>query len=119
MRVLVLEDEAPVRNLVKTLLDDAGIESMVAATAREGIEAIEGAAAPFDAVVMDLMLPDLSGMDLVRRIRQTGLPIVMVTGLSREVVVEELLMESGIAGVLQKPFDADELVERVKVALNR
>ena len=111
MRVLVVDDHPAFRRaLTSALRMVADIE--VAGEAGEGIEACEGAAelTP-DVVLMDLSMPDLSGIDAMKRIheRQPGLPVVILTAHADEGVEREAL-EAGASGFLAKGIGLADLV---------
>lgn len=108
MNILVIEDDQSMRQLTEDILGDEDHEVFTAVTAREAFEILK--TKPIEFIVTDLMLPDVSGLDLLYQLRQTKLPVTIITGLSKDVVIEELLSQLGIAGVLQKPFTPDTLL---------
>jgi PAS domain S-box-containing protein len=108
LRILVVEDEAPVRNLVAKLLRSEGHEVIAKA---EGSEALESfAKQSFDIVFTDLGMPGLSGWEVAAQVRarDASVPIVLVTGWGTK-VEEEKLRESGVTHVITKPFRLEEL----------
>ena len=115
--VLVVEDDATVRELVAFHLQRAGFDVVEAADASSAWQRLEGV----DAVVLDRMLPDLSGVAWLRRLR-TGprrrFPVLMLTARASEVDRVEGL-EAGADDYLVKPFSAAELVARVRALLRR
>ena len=117
-RVLVVEDEVAVRELVALHLTRAGFRTQEAATAVEGWRALEGA----DVVVLDRMLPDESGDAFLRRLRGDpsvkGLPVLMLTARASEADRVGGL-EAGADDYLVKPFSAAELVARLRALLRR
>ncbi|MBL8931443.1 MAG: response regulator transcription factor [Kineosporiaceae bacterium] len=117
-RVLVVEDDATVAEVVRTYLEHAGFEI---AQAMDGVTALSlaGRRTP-DLVVLDLMLPGLSGLEVCARLRQSrpDLPVIMLTALGEE--SDRLLgLESGADDYLVKPFSPRELVLRVQSVLRR
>jgi CheY-like chemotaxis protein len=113
--ILVVDDEADMRALTRMSLEVfGGHRVMVAASGAEALVAL--ADGTFDAVVMDVQMPDLDGPATLTALRDRGAagdpPVVFVTGRSRE---EELAALRGmdVAGVLTKPFDPLTLAERV------
>jgi len=117
-RVLVVEDDATVAEVVRTYLKHAGLEIEHAA---DGVTALSLAwrSTP-DLVVLDLMLPGLSGLEVCSRLRQTrpDLPVIMLTALGEE--SDRLLgLETGADDYLVKPFSPRELVLRVQSVLRR
>ncbi len=111
MNILVIEDDQSMRRLAADVLEDEDHTISTATTAREALSILDST--PIDFIVADLMLPDISGLDLLCELRKTKKPVAIMSGLSREVIIEELLSQLGIAGVLQKPFLPDDLVRVV------
>jgi len=116
----VVDDEPDLLELVRFNLAQAGFEVETAATGREALERLE--ASPPDLVVLDLMLPDLSGNDICRQIRGdpalAELPIVMLTAKSEE-VDRVVGFELGADDYVAKPFSPRELTLRVRAVLRR
>lgn len=114
--VLVVDDEEVVRNGVSRVLSEAGYE---VATAADGAAAlVHPAAASCRLVLLDLMLPDRSGVGLLEALRKLrpDRPVVVITGYATSESLVRAL-EAGAAGVLAKPFDAPELLDAVRRAL--
>jgi DNA-binding response OmpR family regulator len=118
-RVLVVEDESEIAELVALHLRDAGCDVEVAG---DGETALRRAAEPsaFDLVVLDLRLPGLDGLEVCRRLRAGGsyTPILMLTARSDE-MDRVVGLEVGADDYLTKPFSVRELVARVKAILRR
>jgi len=116
-RILVVEDEPIVAEVVERYLRRDGHEVSRVADGRAAMEAIE-AFAP-DLVVLDLMLPGIDGMDVCRRIRaRSQVPIIMLTARGDE--VDKLIgLEIGADDYVTKPFSPRELAARVKTVLKR
>ncbi|MFO0982601.1 MAG: response regulator transcription factor [Planctomycetota bacterium] len=117
-RVLVIEDDATIADFIGRGLSENGFVVETSATARDGeARARTGGA---DVVVLDVMLPDASGVDLCRRLRAAGVavPILMLTALSAtsDKVVG---LESGADDYLVKPFEFAELLARLRALLRR
>ena len=115
MRVLVIEDYAPLRTAVVTSLREAGYAVDAAADGASGLDAaLEG---DHDVIVLDLMLPDVSGTEICRRIRADGdlgeLPVLMLTAKSEE-IDKVIGLETGADDYVTKPFSTRDIVERAR-----
>jgi CheY-like chemotaxis protein len=113
LRVLIVDDEEPVRKFVERVLRDAGYETV---TATDGIEASELAqrSETFDILVTDLMMPGISGDELARRLRQNDptLKVVYLTGYSDRLFMEKTTLWQDEA-FLEKPCSVKGLTEAV------
>ncbi len=116
--ILVIEDEPQLARLVEMHLRDAGCRVQVALTGAKGLSA--ASKRRFDLIVLDLMLPDMDGLDLCRELRsqKNYTPILILTARSGE-VDRVLGLELGADDYLTKPFSVRELVARVKAILRR
>jgi two-component system alkaline phosphatase synthesis response regulator PhoP len=115
--VLVVEDEASIASFVSLYLKNAGYTVRTAATGGDALS--EAAADPPSLIVLDLMLPDVDGIEVCRRIRASSdVPILMLT--ARDEDVDKIIgLEVGADDYLTKPFNPRELVARVKSILRR
>jgi len=119
-RVLVVEDERSIRELVAQQLRRAGYECRAVASGAEGLELL--LEEPFDVVVLDLMLPGVDGITLCRAIREQGInrhvPILILT--ARRTEADKVLgLESGADDYVTKPFGVRELMARVEALTRR
>ena len=118
MRVLVIEDEPHLLRQLLAVLAQSGIDSEGTGEGREGLYLAEEY--PFDAAVVDLGLPGLPGLEIIRRLRAKGslLPILILTARDRwQDKVEGL--EAGADDYLVKPFQPEELVARIRALVRR
>ena len=116
-RILLVEDDARLAEMVRSYLEKAGFEAVVSATARDGLK--RARADGFDAMVLDLMLPDQDGLEVCRALRaESDLPILMLTarGDDEDRIVG---LELGADDYLAKPFNPRELLARLKAILRR
>jgi two-component system response regulator ResD len=117
VRVLVVDDDDAVRLLVRRALEREGLRVEEAPDAARALQAFEGAS--WDLVVLDVSLPDLSGLDLLRRLRLgADVPIIMLSGRSDE-ADRVAGLESGADDYVVKPFYPRELAARVRSLLRR
>jgi DNA-binding response OmpR family regulator len=115
--ILIVEDEASIASFVAMYLKRAGFVVQTAGTGEEAIEQAAGHAPSL--IVLDLMLPDVDGIEVCRRVRQrSDVPILMLT--ARDDDVDKIIgLEVGADDYLTKPFNPGELVARVKSILRR
>ena len=115
--ILVVEDEASIASFVSLYLKNAGFEVR---TAENGTDALAAAQAKEPAlIILDLMLPDIDGIEVCRRLRQrSDVPILMLT--ARDEDIDKIIgLEVGADDYMTKPFNPRELVARVKSILRR
>src|SRR5262245_15030642 len=115
--ILVVEDESSIASFVALYLKNAGYGVRTAATGGEALQAMEGESPAL--IVLDLMLPDIDGIEVCRRIRAgSDVPILMLT--ARDEDVDKIIgLEVGADDYMTKPFNPRELVARVKSILRR
>jgi len=115
-RILVVEDEEKIADIVKAYLKKEGFEVMIAETGEKALSVLKNG---FDLIILDLRLPDIPGEDICQTIRKdSDLPIIMLTAKSEE---EDRIKGLGIGAddYVVKPFSPRELVARVKALLRR
>lgn len=116
-KALIIDDEVQLRRLLKMLLDARGYETVEAATAQVGIEQA-GIFCP-DVVLLDLGLPDLDGVTVLRRLREwTDVPVLVLSVRDQE-SVKVAALEAGADDYVTKPFGAAELLARLEVIQRR
>jgi two-component system, OmpR family, alkaline phosphatase synthesis response regulator PhoP len=115
--VLVVEDESSIASFVSLYLKNAGYTVRTASTGTEALSQLQGGDVAL--TVLDLMLPDIDGIEVCRRIRKTSdMPILMLT--ARDEDVDKIIgLEVGADDYMTKPFNPRELVARVKSILRR
>lgn len=118
-RILVVEDEANIAYVVTAALELTGFDVVGARTGREALKILAGGDTP-DMIVLDVMLPDLDGFEVCRRLRseRNASPILFLTALDS---TEDRIRGLTIGGddYLTKPFSVEELIARVRVILRR
>ena len=114
-RILLVEDEEKLARMVEMELKYEGYEVEKALDGRRGLDlALSGG---FDLVLLDIMLPQLSGMEVLRRLRrESQVPVIMLT--ARDSVVDKVAgLDSGADDYITKPFAIEELLARIRAAL--
>jgi DNA-binding response OmpR family regulator len=116
-RILVVEDDPRLADMLLEYLGQAGFHVTVAPSGRTALE--RAAALEYDAIVLDLMLPDVDGLDVCRQLRTTSdTPILMLTG--RGDAIDRIVgLEIGADDYVPKPFEPRELLARLRAILRR
>src|SRR5438309_1996287 len=116
-RVLVVDDEPQIVRALKVVLREAGFQAVPAETAAEALDL--AAVRPPEAAIVDLVLPDLDGVELTRRLREwSEMPILVLSAVGEE-EQKVLALEAGADDYITKPFGTRELVARLHAALRR
>jgi CheY-like chemotaxis protein len=119
-RVLVIDDDTVVRRMIAKLLKDRGVDTELAATGEEGLSGLETSALP-DAVICDLYLPGISGLDVIEQIRRREewrqLPIVVLTGRARGTMM--VRAEELGDRIVTKPFSSVDLLQVIDDLLGK
>lgn len=114
-RILIIEDEKSISHFISTVLTNNGYETMQARTGSEAQSMISSHCP--DLIILDLGLPDMDGMDILRQLRSwSSLPVVVVSARSHE-KDKVLALDMGADDYLTKPFGTDELLARVRTAI--
>lgn len=116
-RILIVEDEEKIARFIELELVHEGYEIEKAFNGREGLEMVEKG--HFDLVLLDVMLPELNGMEVLRRVRRfSEIPVIMLT--ARDAVMDKVSgLEMGADDYITKPFAIEELLARIRVVLKR
>ncbi len=115
--ILIIEDEESILDILAYALRREGFRVHGAATGQEGLHLFDGITP--DLVILDLMLPDMTGFDICKKITAaSNVPILMLT--ARDDIVDKIIgLELGADDYMTKPFDVREVIARVKVLLRR
>jgi len=117
VKILIIEDEEKLARFVEMELSYEGYSVSKAFDGRKGLElALSG---EFDLILLDIMLPGLSGMEILRRLRKTSnIPVIMLT--ARDSVMDKVSgLDSGADDYITKPFAIEELLARIRSALRK
>ena len=114
-RILIIEDEEKISRFVELELQHEGYATGKAADGRSGLE--EALAGDYDLVILDIMLPELSGIEVLRRLRkESSVPVILLT--ARDSVTDKVTgLDMGANDYITKPFAIEELLARIRVIL--
>ncbi|WP_269438260.1 response regulator transcription factor [Phosphitispora fastidiosa] len=114
-RILIIEDEDKIARFVELELQFEGYQVEKASNGRDGLALAK--AHPFDLILLDIMLPELNGLEVLRRIRQfSQIPIILLT--ARDAVVDKVMgLDGGADDYITKPFAIEELLARIRAVL--
>ncbi|MGH8161706.1 MAG: response regulator [Gammaproteobacteria bacterium] len=117
VRVLLVEDDVPIRHFVRATLESHGFEIYEASTGTEGLDAITTIQP--NILVLDIGLPDMDGVEVIRKLREWSLiPIIVLSAHSLE-SDKIVSLDAGADDYLAKPFSVGELTARIRAALRR
>ena len=112
MNILVVDDEAPVRAVLVALLEDTQYDVVGVANGRDAVACLRNDPGRFQLVLLDLMMPDMSGWDVLQTIRAhptlASIPVVIMTAGAN---VRQQALDRGAAAYLPKPLDFDQLLD--------
>ncbi len=118
MRVLLVEDDDRLATSVANQLRQAGFAVDIVARGEDALR--ESAISPYDAIVLDLQLPDLDGVEICRQLRARGTPVRIIMATARDGVADRITgLDTGADDYLVKPYSVQELVARLRALLRR
>lgn len=114
-KILIVEDEEKIARFIELELSHEGYETAKAFNGRDGLEM--AASGHFDLMLLDIMLPEISGLEVLRRIRRTSqMPVILLT--ARDSVMDKVSgLDMGADDYITKPFAIEELLARIRVSL--
>ncbi len=118
--ILIVEDEAELRNLFALILEMEGFTVLQAADGQKGLEILTSHPGPIRMVITDLNLPKVGGMDLINQARKLNpaVKIVGTSGMSGD-KVREMVMRAGADDFIPKPFQAQDAIRKLKAILDQ
>lgn len=116
MRVLLIDDDARLAELLVGYLAPQGVTLVHAPGGQAGLSQL--AAGAFDAILLDVMMPGLDGVEVCRRVRADGTKVLMLTARD-DADVEQASKDAGADGFLAKPFSSVELLDKVEQLTRR
>lgn len=117
-RILIVEDDEKIARVIQLELEFEDYEVEIAYTGKEALERYEGSS--FDLILLDVMIPELSGLEVLRRVRQKdeSTRIIMLT--ARDAVMDKVSgLDSGANDYMTKPFEIEELLARIRTQLKQ
>ncbi len=116
IKILIVEDEKPISNLIRLSLKGAGYNCDTAFDGEEAIEKIDEN--PYDLILLDVMLPKVDGFEVMEYVRPLGIPVIFLT--AKDALDDRVNgLKMGAEDYIVKPFEVAELIARVEVVLRR
>ena len=114
-RVLVIDDEKNIRDLIDEILTEEGYEVFLARNGQDGVDLFEKYNGSFAVVILDIIMPELDGKDCYYRIKEINprVKVILTSGYSKSNVKEELIRQ-GVDAYIPKPFNVDGFLETVQ-----
>ncbi|MFW5775252.1 MAG: response regulator [Chitinivibrionales bacterium] len=117
MTILVVDDHDGTREMLSELLEMEGHSVIGARNGRQAIDLLM--IYRVDIIITDIVMPELEGTEFILRLRQSKIPIISVSGLSKEDVLSGIVRSLGIKGFLRKPFKPEDILDLVKNVENQ
>lgn len=115
-KILIVEDDEKIARVIQLELDYEGYQADIAYTGKEALEKYE--AGDFSLLILDVMIPELNGLEVLRRIRQKDEAIRIIMLTARDAVMDKVSgLDSGANDYMTKPFEVEELLARIRVHL--
>ena len=111
MIILVVEDNEEMRTMLCDVLREKGHTVYPAENGKKAIDLLS--VYSLGLIITDIVMPEIEGIELILRLRQSNIPVISISGLSRETVVSGIMASLGIVGFIQKPFLTGELMQIV------
>lgn len=120
IKIMVVDDEDIIQTVIEGILDQLGYRVIRAQSGKEALEYLTDHDGDIDLILLDMIMPGLSGWDVFRRLKQfwPDIPVIVVTGYAQEEHLQYMI-EEGLEGLIQKPFKASLLSEKIQEALSQ
>ncbi|MBZ5664192.1 MAG: response regulator [Acidobacteriia bacterium] len=119
--ILLAEDQPSIRNVLREFLESEGYKVLEAQNGNEAIEVAKHHTGSVDVLVTDVIMPQLRGIELAKRLTEIypGLCVILMSGYSEDALVENRLLSERNMTLIQKPFDPEELAQKIRESLSR
>lgn len=119
--VLLAEDQSSIRTVLREFLESEGYKVLEAQNGTEALEIAKHYTGSIDVLVTDVIMPQLRGIELAKRLTEThpGICVVLMSGYSEDALVENRLLSERNMTLIQKPFDPEELAQKIRESLSR
>lgn len=118
-KILIVDDDMAIAQLVSDALEDDGFETEICTGGKEALQYIEKNTGKIDLITLDIMMPDMNGLKLCKRVRDSVTCPILLVSAKGKTVDTVLGLESGADDYISKPFVVEELVARVRAHLRR
>ena len=120
MRLLIVEDSALIRSVTRLAFPSAAHQLTEAENGRQALEILDGMLQPFDAIVLDLRMPEMNGVEFIQALRQRPLhrstPVVVASSEGEASELHQAARRLGVAAIVKKPWKPQELADVVRRA---
>ena len=119
--VLLAEDQSSIRSVLREFLESEGYKVLEAQNGNEALEIARHYTGSLDVLVADVIMPQLRGIELAKRLTETypGICVILMSGYSEDALVENRLLSERNMTLIQKPFDPEELAQKIRESLSR
>jgi PAS domain S-box-containing protein len=119
--VLLAEDQPALRSILREFLESQGYKVLEAQNGNEALEIAKHYTGPIQVLATDVIMPQLRGIELARRLTESrpGICVILMSGYSEDALVENQLLSERNMTLIQKPFDPEELVQKIRECLSR
>jgi len=117
--VLLAEDQSSIRNVLREFLESKGYQELEAQDGGEALELAERHAGSIDVLVTDVMMPQIRGLELAKRVTELrpDICVIFMSGYSEDALLENRLLSERNMTLIQKPFDPEELAQKIRECL--